>query len=93
MLPRIHPLSRHQNNPLGFSFAISEEVKMNFLKTLGIGNKNYGAATGRNWDMDTSGEILTVVSPADGKTVASVYQSSPEGFEKVVYNMNCHHIF
>src|SRR3990172_9458856 len=57
---------------------------MDFLKRLGIENRNSGASTGSWWDTDTAGPLLDVVSPVNGKTIASVTQTSPEAYEKVV---------
>ncbi|MBU0946658.1 MAG: aldehyde dehydrogenase family protein [Proteobacteria bacterium] len=57
---------------------------MEFLKILGIEAENYGAATGNNWLKTTSGDILGVVSPVDGKNVGNVRQASSESYEQVV---------
>ena len=57
---------------------------MDFLKELGIKEKNYGASTGIEWNTtDDQGE-LSIVSPVDGKHIASVYLASGEDYEKVV---------
>lgn len=57
---------------------------MDFLKELGIGAKNYGASTGIEWVTTTDQGELHVVSPVDGKHIASVYLASEEDYEKVV---------
>jgi len=63
---------------------VFNKENMDFLKRLGIENRNSGASTGSWWDTDTAGPLLDVVSPVDGKTIASVSQASPEAYEKVV---------
>ena len=57
---------------------------MDFLKQLGIKDKNYGAATGVDWVTTTDQGELDIVSPVDGKHIASVYLASEEDYEKVV---------
>ena len=57
---------------------------MDFLKQLGIEAKNYGASTGREWLTTTDQGELRIVSPVDGKEIASVYQASDADYEKVV---------
>jgi aldehyde dehydrogenase (NAD+) len=57
---------------------------MDFLKRLGIADRNSGASTGSWWDPGAAGPLLKVVSPVDGKTVASVIQASTEAYEKVI---------
>jgi aldehyde dehydrogenase (NAD+) len=57
---------------------------MDFLKELGIKGKNYGASTGIEWLATTDQGELNIVSPVDGKHIASVYQCSEEDYEKVV---------
>ncbi|MBN2570925.1 MAG: aldehyde dehydrogenase family protein [Ignavibacteriales bacterium] len=57
---------------------------MEFLKELGIKEKNYGASTGLKWFETTDQGELKVVSPVDGKQIATVYQASAEDFDKVV---------
>jgi aldehyde dehydrogenase (NAD+) len=57
---------------------------MEFLKVLGIKDKNYGASTGLKWlEAKDQGE-LKIHSPATGGYIASVYQSSRENYEQVV---------
>lgn len=56
---------------------------MDFLKELGIKEKNYGASTGLKWlATETAGE-LEVVSPVNGKRIAIVHQASEEDYETV----------
>jgi aldehyde dehydrogenase (NAD+) len=57
---------------------------MDFLKRLGIREKNYGASTGIEWVATTDQGELNIVSPVDGKHIASVYLASEEDYEKVV---------
>ncbi len=57
---------------------------MNFLKELGIKEKNFGASTGVEWNSTTDQGELNIVSPVDGKLIASVYLASEQDYEKVV---------
>jgi len=57
---------------------------MDFLKKLGIESTNPGASDGNWWDTDTTGTLLTVVSPVDGKNIASVAPASVEAYERIV---------
>ncbi len=57
---------------------------MDFLKSLGIENRNSGASTGKWWDRENNGVILDIVTPVDGKTVAAINQVSTQAYEKVV---------
>ena len=56
---------------------------MNFLKTLGIENENQGASTGLAWLGHGDAEKIDVVSPVDGKTIASVFAATREDYETV----------
>jgi len=57
---------------------------MEFLKVLGIKDKNSGASTGLKWlEAKDQGE-LKIHSPATGEYIATVYQTSRENYEKVV---------
>lgn len=57
---------------------------MDFLKRLGIQEKNFGSSTGLIWnETDTAGE-LKIYSPVDGEYIASVYQASEEDYEKII---------
>lgn len=57
---------------------------MNFLKKLGITSKNFGSSTGTKWIKSNSQGELKIVSPVDGKQVASVYQASEKDYNKVI---------
>ena len=57
---------------------------MDFLKKLGIKDKNYGTSTGTIWIKTTSQGELKIYSPVNGKYIASVYQSSEKDFDKVI---------
>jgi len=54
------------------------------LKELGIKEKNYGSSTGQNWGKTTSDGELKIVSPTDGKHIASVYQASAKDFDNII---------
>ncbi len=56
---------------------------MEFLKTLGIERTNRGVSTGLKWLGDTGGPILEVVSPVDGKIIASVVAATEADYERV----------
>ncbi|MBP7543741.1 MAG: aldehyde dehydrogenase family protein, partial [Ignavibacteriaceae bacterium] len=57
---------------------------MEFLKTLGIEEYNYGSCTGREWKKtDTAGK-LDIYSPGSGDKIATVYQASEEDYEQIV---------
>ena len=57
---------------------------MNFLKKLGITSKNFGSSTGTKWIKSTNQGELKIVSPVDGKQIASVYQASEKDYNKVI---------
>jgi aldehyde dehydrogenase (NAD+) len=57
---------------------------MQFLKDLGIKEKNFGSSTGLKWNETTDQGELKVYSPVDGKYIASVYQSSGADYENVI---------
>ncbi len=57
---------------------------MDFLKELGIKEKNFGASTGLKWNTTTDQGELKVVSPVDGKQIASVYLASEEDYDNLV---------
>ena len=48
---------------------------MDFLKILGIKEKNYAASTGTEWNKTTDQGELKIYSPTNGKLIASVYQA------------------
>ncbi|RMG24834.1 MAG: aldehyde dehydrogenase family protein [Methanobacteriota archaeon] len=57
---------------------------MEFLKVLGIKEKNFGASTGLKWRETTDQGELNIYSPATGEFIASVYMASEEDYEAVV---------
>ena len=57
---------------------------MEFLKTLGIEEKNFGSCSGTVWNQtDNCGE-LKIYSPATGEYIASVYQASEEDYDNLM---------
>lgn len=54
------------------------------LKELAIEDKNYGSSTGQTWSRTTTEGELKIVSPTDGKPIASVYQASAKDFENIM---------
>lgn len=57
---------------------------MDFLQELGIKEKNFGASTGTEWLSTTDQGELAIVSPVDGKQIASVYLASLQDYDRVV---------
>lgn len=57
---------------------------MEFLKVLGIKDKNYGSSTGQKWYKSTDQGDLKIHSPATGEFIASVSQASEEDYEQLV---------
>lgn len=57
---------------------------MEFLKNLGIRDKNYGSSTGLKWNTTTSQGELKINSPATSEFIACVSQASEDDYEKVV---------
>ena len=57
---------------------------MEFLKILGIQEKNFGSSTGRMWNKTTDQGELAIYSPATGEYIASVYQSSKNDYEQIM---------
>ena len=57
---------------------------MDFLKTLGIKDKNFGSSTGLQWGKTTDQGELKIHSPVTGEYIASVYQSSKEDYNYVI---------
>ena len=55
-----------------------------FLKTLGIEEKNYGGSTGLEWTKTEDAGELNIYSPVDGKFIASVYMVSEDDYDKIV---------
>lgn len=57
---------------------------MEFLKILGIKEKNFGSCTGTKWNETTSEGELKIYSPTNGKYIASVYQASEQDYENII---------
>ncbi len=57
---------------------------MDFLKRLDIEERNMGSSTGKTWHKSSGSDVLDVVSPVDGKRVASVDQASMKDYEQIV---------
>ncbi|NNG27564.1 MAG: aldehyde dehydrogenase family protein, partial [Ignavibacteriaceae bacterium] len=57
---------------------------MEFLKTLGIKDKNFGSSTGTKWIGSTTEDELKISSPTNREYIASVYQASQEDYEKLI---------
>ena len=57
---------------------------MDFLKALGIKDKNFGSSTGLRWGKTTNQGELKIHSPVTGEYIASVYQSSKEDYNYVI---------
>lgn len=57
---------------------------MEFLKNLGIKDKNFGSSTGLKWNETTSEGELKIYSPVDGEYIASVYQATDADYENVI---------
>ncbi len=57
---------------------------MEFLKKLGIKEKNFGSSTGTKWNETTDQGELKIYSPTDGKFIASVYQASEKDYNKII---------
>ncbi len=59
-------------------------IKHDFLKKLGIKEKNYGGSTGQNWMESADGGELKIYSPTNGELIATVNQVSEEDYEKII---------
>ncbi|MCH7965652.1 MAG: aldehyde dehydrogenase family protein [Bacteroidetes bacterium] len=57
---------------------------MDFLKILGIKEKNFGTSTGINWNNTKNQGELKIYSPVNGKYIASVYLSSQKDYDNVI---------
>ena len=57
---------------------------MDFLKKLGIKEKNYGGSTGTRWFQTSTEGELKIHSPATGEFIASVYQASEKDYNKIL---------
>ncbi|MCB2204192.1 aldehyde dehydrogenase family protein [bacterium] len=56
---------------------------MDFLKTLGIKEMNFGASSGREW-IETTGSELSIHSPATGEFIAKVRQANEAEYEQII---------
>ena len=54
-----------------------------FLKDLGLYERNEGTSTGQNW-IASSGTVIKSFSPVDGKKIGEVKGSSSDNYETVV---------
>lgn len=57
---------------------------MDFLKILGIKEKNFGSSTGTKWNKTKNQGELKIYSPVNGKYIASVFQSSQKDYDNVI---------
>ncbi len=57
---------------------------MEIFNTLGIQTKNQGASTGSRWNTTTENGELEVISPVDGRVLASVYLASEKDYRECV---------
>lgn len=57
---------------------------MEFLKVLGIEEKNFGSCSGTVWNQTSNCGELKIYSPATGEYIASVYQASEEDYENLM---------
>jgi aldehyde dehydrogenase (NAD+) len=57
---------------------------MQFLKDLGIKDKNYGSTTGLKWNPTTDQGELKIHSPVTGEYIASVYKASDADYDAVI---------
>jgi aldehyde dehydrogenase (NAD+) len=57
---------------------------MDFLKTLGIKDKNFGSSTGLKWNETKDQGELKIYSPVTGEYIATVFQASAEDYDNVV---------
>lgn len=57
---------------------------MDFLKKLYINDVNSGTSTGIWWDLEQSEDEISVISPVDGKIIASVFCTPSLAYEKVL---------
>ncbi len=57
---------------------------MDFLKTLGISERNNGISTGRIWRGNTSDQPLSVLSPVDRRVIGSVLQADMNTYQSVI---------
>ncbi len=58
---------------------------MEFLKTLGIDEYNFGTCTGQKWLETKDQGTLEVFSPIDGNKIATVYRASTSDYEAMMH--------
>jgi len=56
--------------------------KMKILESLGIANNNQGASTGASWQTTGTEGAIEVISPVDGRLLASVYRCSEKDYRQ-----------
>ena len=54
------------------------------LDVLGVKEKNYGMSTGLEWGKTTDQGELQIVSPTDGRPIASVYAASASDYDAMI---------
>jgi aldehyde dehydrogenase (NAD+) len=57
---------------------------MEFIQNLEIKNMNPGTCTGTKWHMTETGESCEVISPTDGRRIASVIPATNKEYETVI---------
>ncbi len=57
---------------------------MEFLRQLGIKDKNFGSSTGLKWNQTNDQGELKIHSPATGEYIASVYQASVGDYHNII---------
>ncbi|MGE5681451.1 MAG: aldehyde dehydrogenase family protein [Bacillota bacterium] len=59
-------------------------LNLEFLKVLGIKEKNFGASSGLVWNTTADNGELNIYSPATGDFIASVYQASEKDYDEIL---------
>ncbi|MDP4197119.1 MAG: aldehyde dehydrogenase family protein [Bacteroidota bacterium] len=59
-------------------------LNLDFLKVLGIKEKNFGASSGLVWNESKDNGELIINSPATGEFIGSVYQASENDYENII---------
>lgn len=57
---------------------------MKFMEKLGLEDINQGASTGLNWNDTRDQGTLDIMSPADGRKLASVYLAAQADYENII---------
>ncbi|MCX6150040.1 MAG: aldehyde dehydrogenase family protein [Ignavibacteriales bacterium] len=60
------------------------ELNLDFLKVLGIEDKNYGSSSGQLWNESKTEKELKIYSPANGEFISSVFQASEADYEVIM---------